>query len=114
MGKRRRAALDDHGYTVLPLVDAMTDLNADAHRHGVENVFPLISETATTIDMLALLRPRCRQEDGGGEVCDIAPRAHRFSKRLQCRQHVYIDSKNRDAKVCSGERSNFDRHRPKS
>jgi len=52
--KRRRAALYDHGYTVLPVVDAMTDLDADEHRHGVENVFPLISETAT-IDVLALL-----------------------------------------------------------
>ncbi len=62
MWKRRRAALYDHGYTVLPVVDAMTDLDADEHRHGVENVFPLISEIATTIDVLALLKPRSRQE----------------------------------------------------
>jgi hypothetical protein len=47
--KRGRAALYDHGYAVLPAVDAMTNLNADAYRHGVENVFPLISEIATPL-----------------------------------------------------------------
>ena len=61
MEETARRALRSRLY-VLPVVDAMTGLNGDAHRHGVENVFPLISETATTIDVLALLKPRSRQE----------------------------------------------------
>jgi nicotinamidase-related amidase len=45
----------DHGYNVALVVDAMTDLNADAHRFVVEKVFPRIGETATTDDVLRLL-----------------------------------------------------------
>jgi nicotinamidase-related amidase len=48
----------DHGYNVVPVVDAMTDLSADAHRHSVEKVFPRISEIVTTDDVLALLKQR--------------------------------------------------------
>src|ERR1700728_823792 len=45
----------DHGYNVALVVDAMTDLNADAHRFIVEKVFPRIGETGTTDDVLRLL-----------------------------------------------------------
>jgi nicotinamidase-related amidase len=45
----------DRGYNVVPVVDAMTDLDADAHRHSVEKVFPRIGETETTARVLTLL-----------------------------------------------------------
>jgi nicotinamidase-related amidase len=45
----------DHGYNVVLVVDAMTDRDADAHRHSVEKVFPRIAETDTTDNMLKLL-----------------------------------------------------------
>jgi nicotinamidase-related amidase len=48
----------DHGYNVAMVVDAMTDRNADAHRHSVENIFPRIGETGSTGDVLALLKQR--------------------------------------------------------
>jgi hypothetical protein len=34
----------------------MTDRDADAHRHSVEKIFPRLSETATTDDVLKLLK----------------------------------------------------------
>lgn len=48
----------DHGYNVVLVVDAMTDRDADAHEHSVENIFPRIGETATTDDVLARLDQR--------------------------------------------------------
>jgi nicotinamidase-related amidase len=48
----------DHGYNVALVVDAMTDRDADAHRHSVEKIFPRLGETATTDDVLALLKQR--------------------------------------------------------
>jgi nicotinamidase-related amidase len=48
----------DHGYNVGLVVDAMTDLNPDAHRNSVERVFPRIGETAATNDVLTLLKQR--------------------------------------------------------
>jgi nicotinamidase-related amidase len=48
----------DHGYNVTLIVDAMTDLTADAHRHSVETIFPRLGETATTDDVLELLAAR--------------------------------------------------------
>jgi nicotinamidase-related amidase len=50
----------DHGYNVVLVVDAMTDLQADAHRYCVEKVFPRIGETAATADVLRML-----QQSGG-------------------------------------------------
>ena len=38
----------DYGYNVVLVVDAMTDRDAEAHRHCVEKVFPRIGETDTT------------------------------------------------------------------
>jgi len=46
----------DHGYNVVLVVDAMTDRDADAHRHSVEKIFPRLGETATTDDVLKLLK----------------------------------------------------------
>ena len=37
----------DLGYNVTLVVDAMTDRDADAHRHSVEKIFPRLGETAT-------------------------------------------------------------------
>jgi nicotinamidase-related amidase/predicted MFS family arabinose efflux permease len=48
----------DHGYNVTLVVDAMTDLSADAHRHSVETIFPRLGETATTDDVLKSLADR--------------------------------------------------------
>jgi nicotinamidase-related amidase len=45
----------DLGYNVVLVVDAMTDRDADAHRHSVANVFPRIGETVTTDEVLAQL-----------------------------------------------------------
>jgi nicotinamidase-related amidase len=45
----------DLGYNVTLVVDAMTDRDADAHRHCVEKIFPRLGETATTSEVLQLL-----------------------------------------------------------
>ena len=46
----------DYGYNVVLVVDAMTDRDADAHRHSVEKIFPRLGETATTDGVLKLLK----------------------------------------------------------
>ena len=46
----------DYGYNVVIVVDAVTDRNADAHRHCVEKIFPRISETDTSDSVLKLLK----------------------------------------------------------
>jgi nicotinamidase-related amidase len=46
------------GYHVTLVVDAMTDLNADAHRNSIERIFPRLGETATTDEVLSLLEKR--------------------------------------------------------
>jgi nicotinamidase-related amidase len=48
----------DHGFNVALVVDAMTDLSEEAHRHSVEKIFPRIGETGVTDDVLALLGKR--------------------------------------------------------
>jgi nicotinamidase-related amidase len=45
----------DLGYNVALIVDAMTDRDAESHRHCVEKIFPRIGETAATDDVLKLL-----------------------------------------------------------
>jgi|SRR5579872_501946 len=42
----------DLGYNVVLVTDAMTDRNADAHRHSIENIFPRLAETDTTENVL--------------------------------------------------------------
>ena len=44
------------GYNVALVVDAMTDRDADAHRHSIEKIFPRLGETATTGEVLKLLQ----------------------------------------------------------
>ncbi|MFP3758263.1 isochorismatase family protein, partial [Cupriavidus sp. SIMBA_020] len=46
------------GYNVTLAIDAMTDLNADAHTNSVERVFPRLGETGSTQEILALLDRR--------------------------------------------------------
>jgi nicotinamidase-related amidase len=48
----------DLGYNLVLVVDAMTDRDADAHRHSIEKIFPRLGETATTDDVLKLLKER--------------------------------------------------------
>jgi nicotinamidase-related amidase len=45
----------DLGYNVALVVDAMTDRDADAHRHTVEKIFPRLGETDTTDNLLKRL-----------------------------------------------------------
>jgi nicotinamidase-related amidase len=46
----------DSGYNVVLVVDAMTDRDAETHRHSVEKIFPRLGETETTDNVLKLLR----------------------------------------------------------
>jgi nicotinamidase-related amidase len=46
----------DHGYNVVFVVDAMTDRDAEVHRHSIEKIFPRMGETDTTENVLKLLR----------------------------------------------------------
>lgn len=48
----------DHGYNIALIVDAMTDLDADTHRHSVEKIFPKIGETTTAEEVLTQLKQR--------------------------------------------------------
>ncbi|MEU9263968.1 isochorismatase family protein [Streptomyces sp. NPDC048251] len=48
-------AAHEHGYHVTFAVDAMTDINEDAHQHRVSYLFPLIGEPGTTREILDLL-----------------------------------------------------------
>jgi len=48
----------DLGYNVALVVDAMTDRDAEAHRHSVEKLFPRLGETGTANDVLNHLRAR--------------------------------------------------------
>jgi nicotinamidase-related amidase len=45
----------DYGYNVVLVVDAMTDRDAEAHRHSVEKIFPRLGETETTANVLQLI-----------------------------------------------------------
>ncbi|MEU6711514.1 isochorismatase family protein [Nonomuraea sp. NPDC046802] len=42
-----RAAYE-HGYNVTLVTDAMTDRDAEAHRHSMERIFPLLGESGST------------------------------------------------------------------
>ncbi len=43
------------GYNVTLAVDAMTDMNADAHANSVERIFPRLGETGSTAQIVELL-----------------------------------------------------------
>ena len=46
------------GFHVALAVDAMTDLNLDAHNHTVTRIFPRLGENGTTHEILDLLKKR--------------------------------------------------------
>ncbi|WP_327705696.1 isochorismatase family protein [Streptomyces decoyicus] len=48
-------AAHEHGYHVTLATDAMTDLDAEAHRNSLEKIFPRLGETDTAEAILALL-----------------------------------------------------------
>ncbi|WP_112137224.1 isochorismatase family protein [Glycomyces dulcitolivorans] len=48
----------EHGYNLTIPTDAVTDLNPEAHTHATTRIFPLIAETGTTEEVLALLKER--------------------------------------------------------
>jgi nicotinamidase-related amidase len=48
-------AAHEHGYHLTLVTDAMTDINPAAHTHTIGWVFPLIGETATAAEVIALL-----------------------------------------------------------
>jgi nicotinamidase-related amidase len=45
----------EHGFNVTLATDAITDINPTAHEHTVSHVFPMLGETGTSADILALL-----------------------------------------------------------
>ncbi|MFD4630902.1 isochorismatase family protein [Streptomyces sp. NPDC058284] len=48
-------AAHEHGYHVTVAVDAVTDMDADAHRNSVEKIFPRLGETDTAEAIAKLL-----------------------------------------------------------
>jgi len=52
------------GFNVALAVDAMTDMNAEAHHNSVTRVFPRLGETATTRQIIDLLEASCSQRGG--------------------------------------------------
>ena len=46
------------GFNVVLAVDAMTDMNADAHHNSLTRIFPRLGETGTTQDIIELLGKR--------------------------------------------------------
>ncbi|WP_329040331.1 isochorismatase family protein [Streptomyces sp. NBC_00178] len=48
-------AAHELGYHVTVATDAVTDMDADAHRNSVEKIFPRLGETGTTAAITALL-----------------------------------------------------------
>ncbi|GAB3607588.1 isochorismatase family protein [Conyzicola nivalis] len=45
----------DAGYNVVVAIDAITDMRAEAHENSVLRVFPILGETATTVEIVAVL-----------------------------------------------------------
>jgi nicotinamidase-related amidase len=45
----------DYGYHVVLAIDAMTDLDLDAHRNSVQRIFPKLGETTKTAELLDML-----------------------------------------------------------
>ncbi|MFG3322948.1 hydrolase [Streptomyces sp. NPDC048171] len=48
-------AAHEHGYHVTLATDAMSDMDARAHRNSVERIFPRLGESGTTAEILGLL-----------------------------------------------------------
>jgi nicotinamidase-related amidase len=54
----------EHGFHVTLAVDAMTDMNPDAHHNSITRIFPRLGETGTTDEIIELIdiRQEKRQE----------------------------------------------------
>jgi len=48
----------ENGFHVTLAVDAMTDMNAEAHQNSVTRIFPRLGETGTTQEIIELLNKR--------------------------------------------------------
>jgi len=48
----------ENGYNVTLAIDAMTDMNADAHTNSITRIFPRLGETGTTQEIIELLKTR--------------------------------------------------------
>ena len=48
----------ENGFHVTLAVDAMTDMNADAHANSIARIFPRLGETGTTQEIIDLLNTR--------------------------------------------------------
>ncbi|MFF6999087.1 hydrolase [Streptomyces sp. NPDC008313] len=48
-------AAHEHGYHVTLATDAMSDLDAEAHRNSLERIFPRLGESGTTAEVLETL-----------------------------------------------------------
>jgi nicotinamidase-related amidase len=48
----------DLGFNVTLALDAMTDMNLDAHINSIAHVFPRLGETGTTQEIIDLLAKR--------------------------------------------------------
>ncbi len=48
----------DYGYNVVIVTDAVTDRDPDNHRHSLEKIFPRMSETCTTGELVDFLKQR--------------------------------------------------------
>jgi nicotinamidase-related amidase len=52
------------GFSVALAVDAMTDMNADAHHNSITRIFPRLGETGTTQQIIDLLAAASRGKKG--------------------------------------------------
>lgn len=50
-------AAHEHGYSVTVVTDAVTDIRLETHVNSVERIFPLLAETGTASEVIALLSP---------------------------------------------------------
>jgi nicotinamidase-related amidase len=48
----------ENGFHVTLAIDAMTDMNADAHTNSITRIFPRLGETGTTQEIIDLLNTR--------------------------------------------------------
>ena len=79
----------EHGYNVTLAVDAMTDMNPDAHTNSITRIFPRFGETGTTQEILGLLE-RGATDDGMDALCFLLPRrgfSHQRGTALRKRRH---------------------------
>jgi len=50
------------GYNVVLATDAMTDRDAESHRHSVEKIFPRLGETTSTAEVVKMLGARGKRD----------------------------------------------------